>query len=135
MTHSPPEVMRASLGLGMLKSPPASTWHGPSGKSPQETPPKKSARPIRKATHALWAVQCLSNILALHHQSPRKNPTATESVVMAYIDDIVIATETIEDHLVSIKKVFECLREAGLKMRSKKCDSTRTETKYLRRRY
>ena len=55
------------------------------------------------------------------------------SVVMAYIDDIVIATETIEDHLDRIREVFECLREAGFKMRAEKCDFMRTETKYLGR--
>ena len=55
------------------------------------------------------------------------------SVVMAYIDDIVIATETIEDHIARIKEVFECLREAGFKMRAEKCDFMRTETKYLER--
>ena len=55
------------------------------------------------------------------------------SVVMAYIDDIVIATETIEDHIARIKEVFECLREAGFKMRAEKCDFMRTETKYLGR--
>ena len=55
------------------------------------------------------------------------------SVVMAYIDDIVIATETIEDHIMKIKEVFECLREAGFKMRAQKCDFMRTKTKYLGR--
>ena len=52
---------------------------------------------------------------------------------MAYNDDIVIATETIEDHIARIKEVFECLREAGFKMRPEKCDFMRTETKYLGR--
>ena len=55
------------------------------------------------------------------------------SVVMAYIDDIVTATKIIEDHLERIREVFECLREAGFKMRAKKCDFMRTETKYLGR--
>ena len=55
------------------------------------------------------------------------------SVVISYIDDIVIATETLEDHIVRIKEVFECLREAGFKMRAEKCDFMRTETKYLGR--
>ena len=31
------------------------------------------------------------------------------SMVMAYIDDIVIATETVEDHMVRLREVFECL--------------------------
>ena len=39
---------------------------------------------------------------------------------MTYIDDIVIATETIEDHIARIKEVLECLREAGFKMRAEK---------------
>ena len=53
------------------------------------------------------------------------------SVVMAYFDDIVIATEKVEDHIARIKEMFECLREAGFKMRAEKCDFMRTETKYL----
>ena len=52
---------------------------------------------------------------------------------MAYIDDIVIATETIEEHILRIKEVFECLREAGFKLRREKCDFMRTETKSLGR--
>ena len=32
------------------------------------------------------------------------------------LDDIVIATETVEDHMVRLREVFECLREAGFKM-------------------
>ena len=39
------------------------------------------------------------------------------NMVMAYIDDIVIATETVEDHMARLREVFECLREAGFKMR------------------
>ena len=52
------------------------------------------------------------------------------SVVMAYIDDIVISTETVEDHLERIKEMLECFREAGFKMRAEECDFMRTETKY-----
>ena len=55
------------------------------------------------------------------------------NIVMVYIDDIVIATETIEDHNARVKEVFECLREAGFKMRAEKCDFMRTETQYLGR--
>ena len=44
------------------------------------------------------------------------------SMVMAYIDDIVIATETVEDHMVHLREVFECPREASFKMRVSECD-------------
>ena len=39
---------------------------------------------------------------------------------MAHIDDIVIATETVEDHIARIKEVFECLRETGFQNASRK---------------
>ena len=52
---------------------------------------------------------------------------------MAYIDDIVIATETIEDHMDRLREVFQCLREAGFKMRVSKCDFMKSEIKYLGR--
>ena len=52
---------------------------------------------------------------------------------MANIDDIVIATETIEDHMDRLREVFLCLREAGFKMRVSKCDFMKSEIKYLGR--
>ena len=55
------------------------------------------------------------------------------SMVMAYIDDIVIATETVEDHMERLREVFECPREAGFKMRVAKCDFMKSEIKYLGR--
>ena len=54
-------------------------------------------------------------------------------MVMAYIDDNVIATETVEDHMARLREVFECLREAGFKMRVAKCDFMKPEIKYLGR--
>ena len=56
-----------------------------------------------------------------------------ENMVMAYIDEIVIATETVEVHVVRLCEVFECLREAGFKMRVAKCDFMKSEIKYLGR--
>ena len=52
-------------------------------------------------------------------------------MVMAYIDDIVTATETVEveDHMVQIREVFECLREACFKMKVGKCDFMKSEIK------
>ena len=61
----------------------------------------------------------------------RKIVNRKGSMVMAYIDDIVIATETVEDHMARLREVFECLREAGFKMRVAKCDFMKSEIKYL----
>ena len=55
------------------------------------------------------------------------------SMVMAYIDDIVIPTETVEDHMIRLCEVFNCLREAGFKMRVAKCDFMKSKIKYLGR--
>ena len=63
----------------------------------------------------------------------RKTVNREGSMVMAYIDDIVIATETVEDHMVRLREVFECLREAGFKMRVAKCDFMKSEINYLGR--
>ena len=54
-------------------------------------------------------------------------------MVMTYIDDILIATETVGDHMVRLREVFECLREAGFKMRVAKCDFMKSEIKYMGR--
>ena len=53
------------------------------------------------------------------------------SMVMAYIDDIVIGTETVEDHMERLRRVFQCLRGAGFKMRVSKCDFMKWELKYF----
>ena len=63
----------------------------------------------------------------------RKTVIREGSMVMAYIDDIVSATETVEDHMVGLREVFECLRDAGFKMRIAKCDFMKSEIKYLGR--
>ena len=55
------------------------------------------------------------------------------SLVMCYIDDVTIATETAEDHLIRLSEVLECLRKAGLKCKSAKCFFMKPQTKYLGR--
>ena len=62
----------------------------------------------------------------------RKIVNREGSMAMAYIDDIVIATETVEDHMVRLREVFERLREAGFEMRVAQCDF-KSQIKYLRR--
>ena len=49
------------------------------------------------------------------------------SMVIDYIDDIVIATEALEDHMDKLREVFQCLRVAGFKMRVSKCEFMKSE--------
>ena len=41
--------------------------------------------------------------------------------VLAYLDDIIVLGHSFEDHLQSLKKVFECLRAFNLKITPRKC--------------
>ncbi|GFU85490.1 hypothetical protein TNCV_3178121 [Trichonephila clavipes] len=43
------------------------------------------------------------------------------TMCLCYLDDIIVFSETFEDHLIRLKLVLKCLQEAGLKLNSKKC--------------
>jgi hypothetical protein len=49
----------------------------------------------------------------------------------AYIDDILIYSDSVKEHKAHVKKVLQRLREAGLQADIKKCEFHVTETKYL----
>lgn len=50
---------------------------------------------------------------------------------IAYIDDVLIYSETLEDHLSHIQQVFDRLKKHKLKLKLKKCQFLRKETNYL----
>ena len=45
--------------------------------------------------------------------------------VMCYVDDVVIATPTLEDHIDRLDEVFGCMKRAGLKCKPLKCEILR----------
>ena len=49
----------------------------------------------------------------------------------SFIDDIIISSETFEEHLVHLRKVLEKLRKAKLKAKPSKCNIGDFETKFL----
>ncbi|KAH7723371.1 gagpol and env protein precursor [Aphelenchoides avenae] len=51
--------------------------------------------------------------------------------VFIYLDDILIATETLEEHLQVVEKVLTKLREYNLRLKPKKCAFLKTETAFL----
>ena len=55
------------------------------------------------------------------------------SLVLCYIDDVIIATETLEDHLLRLREVLTCLKDAGLKLKPGKCEILKKSVKYLGR--
>jgi hypothetical protein len=51
--------------------------------------------------------------------------------ITAYLDNILIYSENLEDHWRHILKVLEALKKAGLHLKPKKCEFYRQEVKYL----
>ena len=43
------------------------------------------------------------------------------NLVMCYVDDVVRATPTLEDHIDWLDQVFGCMKGAGLKCKPSKC--------------
>ena len=50
---------------------------------------------------------------------------------LAFLDDIVICTKTLEEHIDTLRKVFRKLYEANLRPNPEKCQFFRAELKYL----
>ena len=55
------------------------------------------------------------------------------SIVLCYIDDVIIATETLEEHFVRLREVLTCIKDAGLKLKPTKCEILKESVKYLGR--
>ena len=52
---------------------------------------------------------------------------------MYYVDDVVIATTTLEDYIDRLDEVFSCMKHVGLKRKPFKCKILRDSIKYLGR--
>ena len=50
---------------------------------------------------------------------------------LIYLDDIIVYSKSLEEHLLRMRVVFERLREHGLKLKPTKCDLFKTEIIYL----
>ena len=53
------------------------------------------------------------------------------NLIMCYVDDVVIATPTLENHIERLDEVFNCMKEAGLKCKPSKCEILRESIKHL----
>ena len=52
-------------------------------------------------------------------------------LVMCYVDDVVIATPTLVDHIERLDEVFAFMKRAGLKCKPSKCEILKDSIKYL----
>ena len=55
------------------------------------------------------------------------------NLIMCYVDDVVIATPTLEDHIERLDEEFTYMKQAGLKCKPSKCEILRDSIKYLGR--
>ena len=49
----------------------------------------------------------------------------------AYLDDILVYSDTLEEHKIHVRRVLEALSEAGLHLKPEKCEFHRQQVKYL----
>ena len=59
------------------------------------------------------------------------NPEEGPDFVAVYLDDVVVFSPTLEDHLVHLQKVIERLRGTGLKLKPTKCHCACKEVEFL----
>ena len=55
------------------------------------------------------------------------------NLVMCYVDYVVIATPTLEDHIERLDEVFAYMKRSGLKCKPSKCEILKDSIKYLGR--
>ena len=48
-----------------------------------------------------------------------------------YLDDVIVFSETLEEHVFRLRAVFEKLKQVGLKLKPSKCELFRQELIYL----
>ena len=56
---------------------------------------------------------------------------ASVKFVSVYLDDVIVFSESIAEHIKHLQMVFDCLKKAGLKLNPKKCRILCDEVKYL----
>ena len=59
------------------------------------------------------------------------NPKEGPDFVTSYIDDILVYSKSLEDHLRHLEVVLKRLQEVGLKLKPSKCKFVRSEVEYL----
>ena len=56
---------------------------------------------------------------------------AIGKICLVYLDDIIVFSSSIEDHIVNLQTIFNLLKEANLKMKVAKCRFWQRAVQYL----
>ena len=83
--------------------------------------------------NAFWLVQCHGNLSKTDGSGFESITNKYGNLVMCYVDDVVIATPTLTDHIDTLNEVLDCMKTAGLKCKPSKSEILRESMKYLGR--
>ena len=83
--------------------------------------------------NVLWPLQCDSHLSTNNGTSAERLMKKNGNLVMCYVEEVVIATPTPDDHVERLDEVFACIKRAGLKCKPSKCDILKDSIKYLGR--
>ncbi len=65
--------------------------------------------------------ELVNNVLRVH----------LDKTVVAYLDDILVYSKTLEEHIRHVTEVLECLRKADLRLKPEKCEWHKEEVEFL----
>ena len=76
--------------------------------------------------------EMMSQVLCLVKKRPAVQELLKRGAVLeAHIDDVLLGTNSVEDHLVLLSEFFEVCQEQHLRIKLEKCEFLRTEMEYL----
>ena len=78
---------------------------------------------------SLRLVQCHGNLSKTDGSDIDSITNKYGTLVMCYVDDVVIATLTLSDNIDRLDEVFDCMKRAGLKCKPSKCEILRDSIK------
>ena len=82
---------------------------------------------------AFWICNATATFQLLMAQALTSVTKKYGNLVMCYVNDVVIATPTLEDQIERLNEVFACMKRAGLKCKPSKCEIMKDSIEYLGR--
>ena len=77
--------------------------------------------PFRLTNAPATCQELINNVLRVH----------LDKTVAAYLNDILVFSKTLEEHIPHVTEVLECLDKADLRLKPKKCEWHKEEVEFL----
>ena len=82
---------------------------------------KYTVMPFRLTNAPATCQELINNVLRVH----------LDKTVVAYLNDILVFSKTLEEHIPHVTEVLECLDKADLRLKPKKCEWHKEEVEFL----